>query len=443
MSITCDCNEKMITSKDGVTLFIPEGAIKEGDSVTFSIATGFCGPFIIPTNRRTDVISPYYWIGVTEYHFHKPVQVVFEHFGACDPSHYQLLCCEDDDKSYSMRPVDCELNFFVQGLCGFYTTDFCSYCLFHHADDPVINKIGAFLLKPENYRFLNQFTVEIWFSFTNSYCLRRNEELYTKKGMMLDTNFGHSFEAVSDKDASSYFALNYVQSGDGWCIGHSRSMEIRTKEVNFYNFYNDVEELLAHEKYALFPPRFILNVVKKSKCTTDLDTSITITLYKAEGEKLDTIFHKLFVPIFDAISPISKGNPKHHCSDKNPPMHALDKAGLNKVAEEVKKDLLEPSVHAMASLHLLPNPCELVRYLIDIPDKDFIYFITRLLPKEGAIKVITDIRYGDKTKQDKIEKICKAFLIEKDPSWLKVHCALSETGCKNLADIVEACFLPP
>ena len=286
MSATCNCNGKVITSEDGVKLFIPKGAIKEGDSITISIATGFCGPFTIPTNRQTDVVSPSYWIKVSgRYHFHKPVQVEFVHFGACDPSHYQLLCCEDDDKSYTMQPIDCELSFKVQGdisLCTFYTTDFCSYYLFHCSDDPVINRIGAFLLKPEKYQFLNHFTVEIWFSFTTSYCLRRIKELYTKKGMMLDTNSSYSFEAASDKDASSYFALNYVQNSDGWCVDHSRSTEIRTKEVNFYNFYKDVEDLLAHEENALFPPRFILNVVKKSKCTTDLNASIMITLYKAK-----------------------------------------------------------------------------------------------------------------------------------------------------------------
>ena len=32
-----------------------------------------------------------------------------------DPSHYQLLCCKDDDKSYTMQPVDYSLRFKVQG----------------------------------------------------------------------------------------------------------------------------------------------------------------------------------------------------------------------------------------------------------------------------------------------------------------------------------------
>ena len=32
--------------------------------------------------------------------------------------------------------------------------------------------------------------------------------------------------------------------------------------------------------------------------------------------------------------------------------------------------------------------------------------------------------------------------MEEDPSWNKIHRALMKAGCDDLADIVEACFLP-
>ena len=102
------------------------------DLVTFHIATGLFGPFVLPSKCQA---SPYYWIGVNvsgSYHFQKPVQVEFEHFGACDPSHYQLLCCEDDDESYTMQPVDYELSFSVRGnisWCTFHTNHF--LCVLH------------------------------------------------------------------------------------------------------------------------------------------------------------------------------------------------------------------------------------------------------------------------------------------------------------------------
>ena len=60
-----------------------------------------------------------------------PVQVEFEHFAvvtACDPPHYQLLCCEDDDEFYTMRPaVGCKLRFTVRddiSWCAFNSDNF-------------------------------------------------------------------------------------------------------------------------------------------------------------------------------------------------------------------------------------------------------------------------------------------------------------------------------
>ena len=98
-----DHNGGLISNEDGLKITVPEGAIKGGDLVTFHIAAGLFGPFVLPSNCQTNLASPYYWIGVSGlYLFQKPIQVEFEHFGACDPSHYQLLCCEDDDKSYTI-----------------------------------------------------------------------------------------------------------------------------------------------------------------------------------------------------------------------------------------------------------------------------------------------------------------------------------------------------
>ena len=116
VSSSCDHNGGILTSKYGdLKLTIPEGAIKDGDLVTLSVASALYGPFVPPSKYQAGVVSPYYWIGVSEsYHFQKPVKVEFEHFGACDPSHYQLLCCEDDNESYTMQPVDYELSFKEQ-----------------------------------------------------------------------------------------------------------------------------------------------------------------------------------------------------------------------------------------------------------------------------------------------------------------------------------------
>ena len=138
---TFDHNGGTLCSKDGdLRLTIPRGAIKICDLVKLSVSVSLYGPFVLPSTCQADLTSPYYWIGVSRsYQFRKPIDVEFEHFGACDPSHYQLLCCEDDDESYIMQPVNYELNFSVRGdilLCKFQSCHFCSYCLFHACKDP-------------------------------------------------------------------------------------------------------------------------------------------------------------------------------------------------------------------------------------------------------------------------------------------------------------------
>ena len=295
VSSSCDHNGGILSSKGGdLKLTIPEGAIKDGDLVILSLASGLYRPFVLPSKCQADMASPYYWIGVSgSYQFHKQVQVEFEHFAvvtACDPSHYQLLCCEDDDESYTMRPVDYELSFTVRdeiSLCTFETNHFCYYCLYHCCKDPKINRIGAFYLKPSDIRE-NQFSVEIWFSLCISHCLNRNRELYEKDGMTLERSY--LFEAPSNKTSKGYFTLNYHREIDGWNIIHSRSTTIKTKEVNFYNYYRKPEELRASEEASLFPPRFIINVRKKIECTTNLKTGIDVTLCDDNEVKASVMF---------------------------------------------------------------------------------------------------------------------------------------------------------
>ena len=286
---SCGHNGGVLTSKYGdLKLTIPEGAIRHGDLVIFCIGTGLYGPFTLPSKFQADLASPYYWIGVSgPYPFQKPIQVEFEHFGACDPSHYQLLCCEDDDESYTMQPVDYELRFSVRdkiARCTFETSHCCSYCLYHKCKDLMMNRIAAICLKSNNFQKLKQFATEVWFSFPISLCLNKNEELYTQKDMVLDKDFSYIFEASCDKNSTSYFTLAYHQNVNGWDVKHARSTKVETKEINFYSYYTDVEWLKAIEDKGFFPQRFALTVTKKPECSTDLNTEITITLHNNEEE---------------------------------------------------------------------------------------------------------------------------------------------------------------
>ena len=190
---SCDHNGGVVCSKYGdLKLTIPKGAIKDGDLIKFYIATNLYGPFVLPLKCQANVVSPYYWIGINgTYLFQKKIQVEFEHYGACDTSHYQLLSCEDDDESYTMRPVDHDLSFHVQdgiSRCSFKTHHCCSYCLNHKCEDPPMNKIAAICLKTKNFQSSQQFATAVRFIFLTSLCLKRNEELYKQDDMVLDKN---------------------------------------------------------------------------------------------------------------------------------------------------------------------------------------------------------------------------------------------------------------
>ena len=109
------------------------------------------------------------------------------------------------------------------------------------------------------------------------------------------------FEASSDKTSSSYFTLNYDKDIDGWSIDHSRSTAIKTSEVNFYNFYTNVEDLKASEEASLFPPRFVINVTKNIEYNRDLDINILITLCDS-NEDIESMQIKLFRPLTSGIT---------------------------------------------------------------------------------------------------------------------------------------------
>ena len=421
-SFTCNYNGGVLTSKYGdIKITVPVGAIRSGNVVKFYVATDMYGLFFLPSECQNRLVSPYYWIGVAEsYLFQKPVQVEFEHFSVVvDPSHYQLLSCEDDDKSYTMRPVDCNLGIKLQDGKSWFTyltNHLCSYCLIHKIKGPMISRISVFCLKPKNFQYLSDFKVEMWFCLPLSCCVQRNKELYTMKGLILNEDGDHTFEASCDPSSKSYFSFNYIQNLDGWVLSHSLSRKILTKEINFYNHYKSEKDLCASEENSLYPPRFVFHVKKISDCTSDLDTDIMITLTD-ENEHISFKHFKLVVPqaLSDHIVPA--GGPEKQFK--------VDKRLQNKSA-----------VTSVASPR--PNFKKLMKYLEQVPDIALNYFIVCLLSKESAIEVIKDIRRSNESKVINIMKVCESFLKEKDASWAKLYDALKYAECDDLADMVKA-----
>ena len=551
-----DCNGGVIRNKDGIQLVIPEGAIKAGDVVMFHTVVDRLGPFVLPSNCQDDFASPYYWIGVSgSYHFQEPVQVEFEHYGACDPSHYQLLSCEDDDESHTMRPINYHLDFKVRNdniqLCSFQASHFCSYCLRHDYKDANRKTIGAFCLtpdslqslnhftvKPDNFESMSYFSVEIWFSYNTNYCLDRNKKLYKQRGMKLQ--HAAQFVASSDENSTSFFTLEYEKIVNNWYIDDGQSIhdlqpkKILTKSLNFYNDPDISSEtdprkcaaiLEAKEENKLFPPYFVLYVKKREYTNdTELDTIITVSLH-TDGKidkksffkilvpkwkvsidsgykilvasrdsipdhdcvksklyelidyqgKIVSVWHlialKLEIPDYtvEAIHINDSNNVKMQCYSmfrewlKISPSpcwchfsQALYSVGLPDMAEEVISSHLRTK-QCFVNLSSLPIPTAnemqvkddtlnincLMRLLrkgfSGQSDGDVYYFVTVLLPENG-IEVVKEIRHSSGSREDKIKKICEAFLKD-DASWNRLYNALKEAGFNSLAEKVEFCYL--
>ena len=134
-------------------------------------------------------------------------------------------------------------------------------------------------------------------------------------------------------------------------------------------------------------------------------------------------------------------------------IQALYTVGLNEVANEARAHL--QSSHDDNATTLLDgggsslrieedtlNLHQLFRHLRKIPDNDIHSFVLSLFHQDVALDIIRDIRANGGSKEDNVSRICKAFLNETDRSWTKIYVALKEAECDDLAETIEACFLP-
>ena len=97
------------------------------------------------------------------------------------------------------------------------------------------------------------------------------------------------------------FLLELYQK-NGWLeYSHILSTTVETKGVNFCNDYTNVYGLKAAEEASLFQPRFIIGVIKKIECNTDLDVNIVITLCDGYEVKASVEF-KLFCSLPSGIT---------------------------------------------------------------------------------------------------------------------------------------------
>ena len=250
-----------------------------------------------------------------------------------------------------------------------------------------MSRVSALYLKPDNFQNLTCFTVEVWFSFHISHCLNTHKIYYEKNWMILDASC--CFEACCDKSSTSHFTLNYNNDFAGWEINHSKSRQIRTYEINFYNYYPIMATLKESEEKSLFPPRFIISVDRKSECTEELSTAIKVSL--CEEEKLHrTIQFKRCV----SVSPSCTSNDD-----------------FEQLIIFIKNSVSQRKLKLFVS---------------QLPCNDKIMYIRC----KGEMM---------------IESICKATFVKEDPeaTCMKISLALEQAGCDNLAKAIHARFCKP
>ena len=410
LSYKCTSEGGIITSDDGLKITVPKNAIMEENlTVTFYVAVDLFGPFVLYVHLDAsldDLVSPYYWIGVGGlYHFQKPVLVEFEHYGACDPSHYQLLSCEDDDESHIMKPNDNQFDLIERGhksFCRFQTYHFCSNCLVHSSklkgDECKGKKIAALCLipcaPPDNND--EPYKAQVWITISCAVCLNTAEKFYGKEGLKWVRSL--RFEASCDERSKYNFKLKYDKTVDGWQICHEEDDEFSAAELNFYS--EEKEDLEAREKFGLFPPRFIICVKMNANgdCTTSLNTTIHITLcYNEKVIKSNNfdIFRKLqpkkiISPIIveSSSSDIIITPCQSHCIERRPTLKELMHyqtyiagywkpiavllnipSGMIKIIHEDKKES-NPCYLEMCNLWLEREPnscwCKVIESLIEL-----------------------------------------------------------------------------
>ena len=436
LSSVCDHNGGVITIKNGLKISIPRGAISVGDIITFYVAVSLYSSFMLPLVDH--LASPYYWIGVTgSYNFQKPIEVEFEHYGACNPSHYRLLVCKDNDKTYTMQPaVNKVLEFTAlddRSLCRFQTYHFCSYCLSHTSEDDKCKnsdtyRIAALYLiqkpvKPHN-ESLSDYKVQIWFTFNAAKCLNRAKELYEKEDM--ENTESQYVEACCDKNSTNVFILEYNRTVDGWDIDHIPP-NILAKKVNFYNYYdNNAERLRRCEEAKLFPPRFSLHIKNTESCNTHLFTNVSIHSYNNEKDKELLTGEPVKFIITRSRYSSSKPNydpPKHSCA-KNKPRYSSSEPNY------------DPPKHSCAKNK--PKLKQLLRHVQEFGSR-WNYIAVFLDIPEGQIEIIKKNHPND-VEQSSFDMLTFWLHDGICPCWCHFIDALYTAGLRDLAKQVDDRF---
>jgi len=94
----CFHNGQVIIQDDGVTITIPRGAVKRGNTVEVKVTST---PYMLP--KKYILVSPFVWMGASHQSFKKPLKIEMKHCSVASEDDIMLLSPMDTCKENGLN----------------------------------------------------------------------------------------------------------------------------------------------------------------------------------------------------------------------------------------------------------------------------------------------------------------------------------------------------
>jgi hypothetical protein len=254
-----DCNQQEIDCGSNTSLFIPEGAIAEDQSITIHTGLLWYGAEgVIKTPADFAVLSPIVWLhSEPEATLHKPLTLKMEHC-ARDTTCASLVSLkgifDDDLKSFQFEPTET--------LSGEKSTEskidgFCVHCVGTYNKEDTDQAEFAIVPVEKAYDHGVK-TVIFCVCHHLDRCTKTVKEQYTKPNHMYTV-----YDPVPIV-RTGMISVDYSLSEKRWTIANKTGRtEISSKELDFWTYFETPRDLVkAHQENRL-PPRFVYEITPR------------------------------------------------------------------------------------------------------------------------------------------------------------------------------------
>ena len=156
-------------------IFIPPGAVTQGDCVEIQGTANYCGPYTIPDGFYP--ISSYFWVSA-DYTFKAPVYLIMSHYAKIrnleDVSSLHVLhnCAQLQDPNTTLMSIITDGVYFDMeiGYCVLTTDHFCSYCQAKSVKHIPERLLACYCTYDEYFDDHGSLIAEVCFCPSNSEC---------------------------------------------------------------------------------------------------------------------------------------------------------------------------------------------------------------------------------------------------------------------------------